>query len=380
MYRTIGISSGLITLFILGLSYGFSGNKLPTTNHPTTDAYDGWKLGTQAYTFNRFTLFEAIDKTASLGLDWIEAYPGQVISKESPDVKFTVDIPPEVRLDVQKKLKESGIKLINFGVINLPNDDVQCRKVFDFAKAMGVETIVSEPPEDAIDLIEKLCEEYQIKVAIHNHPKPSRYWNPDKVWEVCQGRSKWLGSCADTGHWMRSGIDPLEALKKLEGRIISLHFKDLNEFGIRKAHDVVWGTGKANVKALLSELHRQNFQGSFSVEYEHNWENSVPEIRQCAAYFNQVAGELKPSGWHDLITDDLSNCLFNDGSWTMEDGVLIWKGGGYIWTNERYGDFILDLEYMVSKDANSGIFFRTGDLKDIVQTGIELQIHETTDG
>ncbi len=90
------------------------------------------------------------------------------------------------------------IKLINFGVTKLINDEAQCRKVFDFAKDMGIETIVSEPSEDAIGMIDKLCNEYKIKLAIHNHPKPSRYWNPDKVLEVCKGRSKMIGACADT--------------------------------------------------------------------------------------------------------------------------------------------------------------------------------------
>ncbi len=85
-------------------------------------------------------------------------------------------------------------------------------------------------------------------------------------------------------------------------------------------------------------------------------------------------------GWQELLKPDLSTCIFPAGSWIVEDGVLTWQGGGYIWTKERYGNFILDLEYRVSKDANSGIFLRTGDLDDPVQTGIEVQIHETGDG
>jgi sugar phosphate isomerase/epimerase len=295
-------------------------------------------------------------------------------------VRFIHTLPAEIRSEVKEFLDQTGVRLVNYGVVGLPNNEGECRKVFDFAKDMGIETIVSEPPEDAFDLIEKLCREYQIKVAIHNHPKPSHYWHPDTVLKVCRGRSKWIGSCSDTGHWMRSGVNPLEALKKLAGRIVSLHLKDLNEFGVREAHDVIWGTGKANIKSILEELHRQDFQGVFSIEYEYNWENSLPEIRQCVKYFNNVAGQLKPSGWRDLLTDDLSNCIFNEGSWAMEDGILTWKGGGYIWTKQRYGDFILDLEYRVSEGANSGVFFRTDDLKDIVQTGMEVQIHETTDG
>ncbi|MFC1732527.1 DUF1080 domain-containing protein, partial [candidate division KSB1 bacterium] len=89
---------------------------------------------------------------------------------------------------------------------------------------------------------------------------------------------------------------------------------------------------------------------------------------------------LNPSGWKDLLAPDLSNSSFREGAWTFEEGVLARQGGGNIWTNERYGDFILDMEYMVSEDANSGVFVRTGDIDQYVQTSIEIQIHETTDG
>jgi sugar phosphate isomerase/epimerase len=368
--------------------------EIPLKCHPATDVYDGWRLGVQTYTFNRFSFYEAVDKTASLGLGWIEAYSfGQRLSREKPDVKFGHTMPAEIREEVKKKLKSTGVKLVNYYVHELPNDETKCRKVFDFAKEMGIETLVSEPRAEVFDLIEKLCKEYKIKVAIHNHAKPSRYWNPDKVLEVCKGRSKWIGACADTGHWMRSGINPVEALKKLEGRIISLHLKDLNEFGNPKAHDTIWGTGKGNVGAMLVELNRQNFKGAFSVEYEYHWENSVPEIRQCVEYFNKVAGRLKPTEWRDLLTKDLSNCVYKPGdkpgSWVTEGGVLALKGGADawtwknrndLWTKERYGDFILDLEFKVAKGTNSGVFIRTGDIANCVQTGIEVQIHDTTDG
>ncbi len=257
------------------------------------DVYDGWRLGVQAWSFNRFTFYEAVDKTASLGLNWMEAYPGQRLSKDKPGVTFGPDMPVEIKQRVKQRLKDAGVTLINFGVVRLPNNEAQCRKVFDFAKDMGIETIVSEPPEEAFDLLDRLCQEYKISVAIHNHATPTHYWNPDTVLKVCHGRSKWLGACPDTGHWVRSGINPVEALKKLQGRIISLHLKDMNEFGSLDAHCVPWGTGKADIKAILAELDRQNFKGVFSIEYEYNWENSLPDIRQCVAYFNKVASELK---------------------------------------------------------------------------------------
>jgi len=251
-----------------------------------------WRLGVQAYSFNRFTFFEAIDKAQSLGLHWIEAYPGQRLSKEQPSVGFDHNAPAEVLDAARKKLAAAGVKLVNYGVVGLGQDEAANRKVFEFAKLMGIETIVSEPEPGSFDLLDKLTTEYGINVAIHNHPKPSRYWDPQIVLDAIKGHSKRIGACADTGHWMRSGVEPLAALKLLEGRIVSAHLKDLNEFGVGNAHDVPWGTGKAGMDAVLAELQRQGFAGVFSIEYEHNWDNSLPEIAECVKYFRETEKKL----------------------------------------------------------------------------------------
>ena len=251
----------------------------------------GWRLAIQAWSFNQFTFSEAVDKTACLGLRYIEAFPGQTFSKDQPEAKINENSSAEVRKAIKQKLADSGVKLVNYGVCGLPKDADQARKIFEFAKEMGIETIVSEPAEDAFDAIEKLCDEYEINVAIHDHPKPSHYWNPDTVLKVCKGRSKRIGSCADTGHWMRSGLNPIDCLKKLQGRIISFHFKDLNKQA-PDAHDVPWGTGVCNVKGMLAEVHRQGVKGVFSIEYEYHMDKSMPEIVPSIKYFDKVAAQL----------------------------------------------------------------------------------------
>ena len=355
---------------------------------PKTTMADSWKdfkLGMQAYSFNRFTFFEAVEKNKALEMKYIECYPGQKLSKDKPDVKMDHNMSAADRKLALKKLRESGVKLMNYGVVGLPNNEAECRKVFDFAKEMGIETIVSEPPEDAFGLIDRLCEEYKINVAIHNHPKPSHYWDPDTVLKVCKGRSKRIGACADTGHWTRSGVDPLEAIKKLGAakRIISLHFKDLNEFGNRGAHDVPWGTGVSKPGAILAELDRQKFKGVFSIEYEHNWLNSMPEISKCVAFFRKTAAELSDVKFRNLFGKNLSNTIMESGSWAFDaDGVLAPtpKGHGTIWTKERYGNFILELDFKVPDKGNSGVFIRGADLRNWIHTTIEIQIHATTDG
>ncbi|MHC4355538.1 MAG: family 16 glycoside hydrolase [Planctomycetota bacterium] len=345
-----------------------------------------WKLGMQAYSFKEFTFSEAVDKNKALGMDYIECYPGQTLSKEKTDVKVNHNMSSEDRKAMKRMLRKASVTLINYGVVGLPNDEAESRKVFEFAKEMGIKTIVSEPPEDAFDLIDKLCKQYRIKVALHNHPKPSHYWDPDTVLRLCEGRSKWIGACADTGHWTRSGVDPLEAIKKLGAakRIISLHFKDLNEFGNPKAHDVPWGTGVSQAGAILAELDRQNFRGSFSIEYEHNWLNSMPEIKKCVAFFRKTEAELRDVEYEDLFRKNLSNALKGSKDWAFgADGVLAPTptGHGDIWTKESYGNFILELDFKVPERGNSGVFIRGSDpLGDWINTTIEIQIHATTDG
>ena len=346
-------------------------------------AADNWRLGMQAYTFNRFTFYEAVEKTKTLGLKYIEAYPGQPLSKETPDVRFDHNLSPELRQQIRLHVQESGVKLVNYGVVALPNDEEECRKVFDFARDMSIETIVSEPPEDAFELVDRLCEEYNINVAIHNHPKPSHYWDPNTVLKVCQGRSPRIGACADTGHWTRSGVDPVEAIKKLKGRIIGLHFKDLNEFGKKEAHDVVWGTGVSKADAVLAELAQQGFKGVFSIEYEYNWLDSMPEIAQCIAYFNTTASRLGQSDQQRLFDDENLNAWIVKGDraqskWVVgiakvssQDPKLLTAGPGTgemvnvvskhgegldIYSKAKFGDCRIELEVMVPQGSNSGIY------------------------
>ena len=372
MFRILLSLSLLLMISSMSASPGFVEESMK--GHPSTDAYDGWRLAVQAWTFNKYTFAEAVEKTASLGVDWLEGFPGQVVSKEHPDWKLDPLMPADQRSYVKDLLLKAGLKMVNFGVTELTRDEKQCRTVFDFAKDMGIETIVAEPPEDSFDMIHRLCKEYKIKVAIHNHPQPSHYWNPELVLKVTKNRAPWIGAAADIGHWARSGVKPIDGIRMLEGHIISLHFKDLNEFGNPEAHDVIWGTGVGDVKAVLKELHRQKYTGVFSIEYEHNWDNSVPDVRKCIEFFNKEAGTLKKGGWSNLLLPDLSNGVFQANSWKMEEGILSATGGDDIWTKGKYGNFVLDLEFKLDKNTNSGVFVRTGSIKEWLHSAIEVQI------
>lgn len=246
----------------------------------------GWKLGSQAYTFKNFTFVEALRKIDSCNLKFVE---GSSVLDIGGGIAGKLDyhMSAATRDQVLQKMNERGIKMLGYGVSNGTNE-ADWRQLFDFAKAMGIQTITSEPKLSDMPLLSKLCEEYKINIAIHNHPKPSPYWNPEAVLSAIKGQSNRIGACADIGHWVRSGLDPVECLKKLEGHVLHSHMKDLNEKGVVAAHDVIWGTGVSNIAGVVQELKRQNFKGMISAEYEYHWNNSGPEVAASAANLRKM--------------------------------------------------------------------------------------------
>jgi sialidase-1 len=80
--------------------------------------------------------------------------------------------------------------------------------------------------------------------------------------------------------------------------------------------------------------------------------------------------------WQSLFNgEDLSGWTGKPGGWAVERGTLAWRRGcGFLWTEEQFGDFILELEFKLSKGANSGVFFRTTDRRRAVQSGLEIQL------
>ncbi|NML40437.1 sugar phosphate isomerase/epimerase [Chitinophaga sp. G-6-1-13] len=249
----------------------------------------GWKLGAQAWTFNHFTLAEALDKMDSCGIQYVEAFPGQTIGG-GIEGKLDYHMSPDKQEKVKELFKKKHKVLMAFGVV-VPNSEAEWRMLFDFANRMGIQSITSEPQPEYLDLISSLCDRYNIKLAIHDHPKPSPYWNPEAVLKAIEGRSKLMGACADIGHWVRSGLDPVECLKKLNGHIVSLHFKDLNEKS-EKGHDVIWGNGVCQIPKVLETLKAQKFKGLFSAEYEYNWDTNVPEVKESATFWRTMVSNL----------------------------------------------------------------------------------------
>lgn len=283
----------LSTLVLTGLAVALArANGEPPPRDDAAAERLGWKLGTQAWTFRDRSAFEAIQTAERLGLKYIELFPGQNLGKDYPGAKVGPEMSAEQRKELRRHLVACNVKLMNFGVVGFKNDEAAARKMFEFAKDMGIETITCEPDLNAWDLVERLANEYGINIACHDHPKPSTYWNPDTVLDHVKSRGKRLGACADTGHWPRSGLNAIECLKKLDGRIICLHFKDIAPADAT-GKDQPWGTGANNARGMLEELARQGFKGVISVEYETGEGPELEKnVEKCIAWFDAAAREI----------------------------------------------------------------------------------------
>jgi sugar phosphate isomerase/epimerase len=254
----------------------------------------GWRLSIQQYTFRDRSFYEMLDVLVKMGVQNVEPAYFLKLSKEKPDLTCSESLSAENRKEMKKRMDDLGIKMPTF-YGQLEADKTKYRGIFDFAKEMGAETIVAEPPIEALADIDKLCEEYKINLAIHNHPEGSgsAYWNPDVFVKAVEGQSPRIGGCPDTGHWVRSGLDTLESLKKYQKRINAVHLKDAAESGNRKSEDVPLGTGKANYAAILKQIADWKWRGVMTVEYEHESPQLVEEVAACIKFVEDFATKVK---------------------------------------------------------------------------------------
>lgn len=258
----------------------------------TTAEKNGWKLSMQSYTFHLFSVIESLDKTQELGINYIEIYPGQRLGDNFGEEVFGYQLSDELQKQLLEEAERREIKIISTGVWTAQREE--WKHIFAFADKMGVEFISAEPAREDWDIVEQLAKEHNIKMAVHNHPSKSSYWNPDELLTSITGRdSKLLGACVDVGHYKRMGLDPISAMQELEGKIIALHFKDIAPLeSDQSLEDVIWGKGILNVEKMLEELKRQNFKGYFTIEYEADWENNLPQIKESIDYFKQISDTI----------------------------------------------------------------------------------------
>jgi inosose dehydratase len=236
--------------------------------------FGGFNLGLQSYTLRDFKVDRALEETKNMGLHSIEFFNAHFNSNSSD-----ADIEA-----MKSKCQALGIKIMGHGVNPFTKDHEANRRWFVFAKKAGIRNLSADPTEDAFDSLDKLCEEFQIRIAIHNHGPNARYNKVTDVLTAIKGHHPLIGACADLGHYIRSAEDPVRVINLLEGRLYGIHLKDFAE---QKAQTkgVILGKGHLDVEGVFRALRKVNFpaDGCLVLEYEENPKDPLAEVKQCLA-------------------------------------------------------------------------------------------------
>ncbi len=250
----------------------------------------GFKIGVQMWTFHISPFFDAVKRIDSAGLHYVEIYPGQKMGNGLTHT-MGLNLTKEEREQVKKVLAAKKITIAAYGVVGCDKIE-EWKAQFEFCKSMNIPVMTAEPLPAHLDEVNKLAGEYKVKVAIHNHPQPSHYWHPDSVLAAIKNRPN-IGACADIGHWVRHGLNVVECLQKLKGRVWDVHFKDVAVYNIVESPDVFLGTGICNIPAVMKELKQQNFKGCLSIEHEVNWTTNVQDVIVNKKYYEQQLKKIK---------------------------------------------------------------------------------------
>lgn len=258
----------------------------------SVDPSKDWKFGIALWTFHTFSFSQGLDKVDSAGVHYIEP---NTFSKTLPELKDSamLQLSPSGIEKLKTLIAARGLKLETIYVAG--DTTIQSWvKQFEIAKQVGARYVTGEPPLKLWDGIDSLAGVYGMKLAIHEHWKGmSHYWNPDTVIMAMKGHPN-FGVCADLGHWPKSGIDPLDAVKKLSGHILVVHLKDIASFNDPTLKDVPVGTGVVKFPEIFAELKKQNFSGYIYIERDaEDLPSNLPSVIQTVKYYNDQIGKLK---------------------------------------------------------------------------------------
>lgn len=276
IYSTLGL---LVAVFMAACN--------GAANTDEQDNANSWKMGLALYSFNNLSFADALVKVDSGKIKYVEGFSFYKLGGAYGDTTMG-DLPKESIEQMKQAMKDKDVRMVSMYVGGGSNVE-EWKRTFEMAKAFGLEYVTCEPLKEHWGMIDSLAGVYNIKVALHNHWKEiSIYWHPDSLLAAFKTHPN-FGACADIGHWVRSGLDPAECLQKLDGHILGMHLKDVDQAGMAdKTADVAVGTGVIDFKSVVAELKRQQYKGMIFVECEHNFGENLPDIMNAISYIDTL--------------------------------------------------------------------------------------------
>ena len=242
------------------------------------------KLGVASYSFRKFSREQAIQMTKALGTPYLNV----------KDFHLALTSTPEEIAAAKKKFAEKGIVLVGCGNISFSKDDpADIRSKFEYAKQAGFPLIVCAPTHVTLPKLEKYVQEFNIKIAVHNHgPEDKNFPTPQSVLAVVKDMDPRCGLCVDVGHTSRTGVNVVESIAEAGPRLLDMHIKDLSD-PAAKDSQVPVGEGKLPIPLVFGQLIKMKYRGSVNLEYEIQADDPLPGMRKSFAYMRQVLTDLQ---------------------------------------------------------------------------------------
>lgn len=234
-------------------------------------------LGLASYTMHKFSLDDTLKYSKRIGLTHIAL----------KDVHLPLTSTPEQISEAVAKVKAAGLTLYGVGVIYMKSEE-EVKRAFNYAKQMGISTIIGVPNHELLPLVDKLVKEHNIKLAIHNHgPGDKIYPSPDTVYERIKNFDNRIGLCIDIGHTVRIGQDPAKMAEKYAARLYDVHIKDVTGT-TGKDTPLEIGRGVIDIPQFLRTLVKIKYKGVLAMEYEKDANDPVPGLAESVGYTRGV--------------------------------------------------------------------------------------------
>ncbi len=200
--------------------------------------------------------------------------------------------PPEVLAQGRRQFNGGGLQILSGGVVvTREEDQAALDRYFQYAKACGMPMLVMMPSARQLPRIERLVQEYNIRVAVHNHgPEDKNFPTPESAYAMVKKLDPRIGLCIDVGHTARTGEDVVRSIDRCRDRLIDMHIKDLRD--LRGHTDCEVGRGVLPIVPILRLLVKLRYQGDVALEYEADPQNPLPGMRASLAFLRGALAGL----------------------------------------------------------------------------------------
>ena len=256
-----------------------------------------FKFGMAGFSCHRLSVDETLDFMKRLDLRYLCIKDFHLPFK-STDAQIA---------EFKQKCADHGVTGYGLGPVYMDKRD-QARATFEFAKRVGVKTVVGVPFEmrdvggkrqrcesrSLCEYVSGLCAEYDMYYAIHNHgpDMPRLFPTGEASFNMVKDLDRRMGLCLDIGHDYRAKANPADSIRRFHTRLFDMHVKNIRLKP--KYHAVPMPRGEMDLWEVVRTLVDVGYAGCCSLEYESFPGRGVKpgikenDVAECVGYFKAL--------------------------------------------------------------------------------------------